>query len=219
MMELQHLVDPTSKASPAPAPPSHLCQYCRNIFERWYEVLQDEYTGSGRFTHCKSIFALTESAKNGCYLCSQFLRNLETRGMVEILQGVTVDVMNCGLTGYRGYVMIISFERIISRGREHYKDCWLLELRFRPPDILYDDGFDENETDGEDDIAKRVENYMDGGHRPEAGSLHGGLDGGVWGDWTSDISRDAYSCKVVLIPSAVPGMHDPNPDISEVSIV
>ncbi|CZR51517.1 uncharacterized protein PAC_01394 [Phialocephala subalpina] len=172
-MELQHLAYPASSATTSPPQPSHLCQDCRHVFEHWHEVLEDEY--NARFPHCENsnIFALIESARNGCYICSQFLRNLETRGIVEILQGVTIDVLNCGWTGYHGYVMVISFERIISRGRAYYQDCWLLELRFRPPDILDDDG------DEEDDIAERVEKYVEGGRRQQAGSLHGALNGGV----------------------------------------
>lgn len=106
-MELQHLGHSTSKAIISPPQPSHLCQECRRIFDHWDDVLEDEY--SARFPHCENIFALIESARNGCYLCSQFLRNLEIRGIVEILQGLTVDVMNCGWTGYHGYVMVISF--------------------------------------------------------------------------------------------------------------
>lgn len=79
-------------------------------------------------------------------------------------------------------------------------------IEIHPPDILDDEGRNEAEIDEEDDIVERVEKYMEGGRRPQAGSLHGALDGGVWSNWTFEMSRDAYSCKAVLIPSSVSGI-------------
>ncbi|KAE8442363.1 hypothetical protein EG329_003434 [Mollisiaceae sp. DMI_Dod_QoI] len=196
--------------------PSQLCLHCRHIFDHWDEVLEDEYTV--RFPHCKNIFGLVESATKGCHLCSQFLRNLETRGIAKTLKGVTVDLMNSGRLGYNGYIIVISFERIISRGRDYYKDCWLLELRFRPPDEDEDeeddddeeDEEDEEETDGEDEIPEDGPSQNDdrkmvsvGQHQSDARISYEWPYDHVWSNWPGAMSRDAYACKVVLIPSSI----------------
>ncbi|KUJ23570.1 HET-domain-containing protein [Mollisia scopiformis] len=211
-MDIQHLLSSSESVNTVPS--SNLCQDCRHIFNHWDEVLEDDY--NARFPHCQNIFGLIESAARGCYLCNQFLRNLEIRGIAKTLRGLTIDILNSAGTGYNGYIVVNSFERIISRGRDHHKDCWLLELRFRPPDALFDDDDDDDEQSDEEDDLQVDETDQDADEDMETSDpVPTGddlddwpKDGGVFSSWPHEISRDMYSCRAVLVPSSISRMHD-----------
>lgn len=54
-------------------PESRLCFFCRNIFDRWSEVVGESEAETG-LPHFDDVRALKTSARNGCTLCIQFLK-------------------------------------------------------------------------------------------------------------------------------------------------
>src|SRR3954464_1996987 len=109
---------------------SNLCQYCQLIFHHWEE--NTKYYSLSRWRHCENIYALRTSANAGCHLCSQFYRNLVSRGLADELLDSTVELLNQGLPVGPGRVMVIPFDRLLSGARS---ECLLLELHFRVPRI------------------------------------------------------------------------------------
>ena len=74
-MDKYHEDRVTTKIKPDPnllfPQESRLCSFCRNIFDRWSEVVGKSDVKTG-LPHFDDFHALEASARNGCTLCIQF---------------------------------------------------------------------------------------------------------------------------------------------------
>ncbi|KAH6663653.1 heterokaryon incompatibility protein-domain-containing protein [Halenospora varia] len=168
---------------------SRLCDKCRNIFDHWGDIIEDEHLV--KLQHCEHIFALKESSARGCPLCGQFYRSLESRGGATEVCDATIEVLNNGRTPAPGRIQIISFKRILSDALRDREDCWLLELRFCVP-RKKDLNADRPESPpGTNDI-QMDEADSDSDGAPDSIASDGGY-------------YDEYACKAILLPSTFAG--------------